>query len=374
MAPGDVYKRLFGVPLACVLGERLVGRTHSKSRLGRDLGFTLVEVSITLAIVGMLTLILTAVISLALVQTPKITAIQSIENQQQLARYWLIRDANSASVYTPGSGTTYGTFTWTDYTSLTGVTYSVAYTYDSAIKALIRTETIGGVAQQGTQVAAEIQNQSDVVFTWNQAQQKITVNVTPTILEAKAVGDISRTSTLVAFLRYSPELAVFPPSAAGVPTPLPGSAFYNVAANPTVLTGTYVSGNAASLSSIDSTFYVVSSSSGNPKEATFEVYSQTITSPTTINNIQIIWAGKASANNVSINFYFKATSGASYSSSVDAGFQITSLNTTTTFSMFLSESQVSAVNASRVVYLKVNAQGNAAYNLSTDQIQFVASP
>lgn len=59
-----------------------------------------------------------------------------------------------------------------------------------------------------TQVTADILNQGDVSFSYDSAQKKITVIITPTIQEAPAIGDISRTATLVAFLRTAAQPVV----------------------------------------------------------------------------------------------------------------------------------------------------------------------
>lgn len=337
-------------------------------------GFTLLEVVISLAIMGILIGSLAAAISLTVAQAPKNGAILSVEDRQQLARYWLTRDANSAEAFTPGSGTTYGTLTWHDYSVASTNTYQATYYYDSALQALMRSDSLNGVTQSTVQVASDIQQESDVTFVWSQGQSKITVTLKPTVQEAPSIGDISRTATLVAYLRYKAENVSVPPALTPVPTPVPGSVTYYVAADPTVLLGTYVSGNAASLTSSDNNFYVVNSTTGSPKEVTYEVHSQTMTSPTTISNLQVIWVGQVTANSVAMTFYVKASAGASYPAGADAGFTFTQTGTNNSFSFYLTAAEVSAVNSSKVVYLKVDAQRSASYTVSTDQILFIASP
>ncbi|MBI2865742.1 MAG: prepilin-type N-terminal cleavage/methylation domain-containing protein [Chloroflexi bacterium] len=335
-------------------------------------GFTLVEVVIALAVTGLLVTTLVAALSLTLTQVPKEGAKLSVENRIQLARYWLTRDANSAEGYTTGTSPMYGTYTWEDYTGETTVTYQAIYYYNPTLKALMRQEKMDGVVQSTVQVAADIQQESHVAFAWSPAQSKVTVTLTPTVLEAPAIGDITRTATVVAWLRYESEPLVSPPGDAPIPPPPPGSEFYYVAANPTVLTGTYVSGNAASLQSVDTDFYIVNSTTGGTKAVAWEAYSQTMSTPATISQIEIRFTGKANRTNVSMNFFVKDASG--YPTVADSGFTFTQADTETTHSFYLDPDKVSYINGTRVVYLKVTADGSANFTLSSNQVVFIASP
>jgi prepilin-type N-terminal cleavage/methylation domain-containing protein len=168
-------------------------------------GFTLIEVMLGLAIAGLLATGLVASLRLLLTQAPESSAKLAVESRHQLARYWLTRDANSAEDFTPGVSPTYGTFTWRDFSGESTNTYLVRYFYDSTIKAVMREEKKNNVTQSTDQIAADILLVGDSTFTWNPGQRKITVAVTPTIQEALTVGDISRTATLVAWLRFEGE-------------------------------------------------------------------------------------------------------------------------------------------------------------------------
>jgi hypothetical protein len=147
-----------------------------------------------------------------------------------------------------------------------------------------------------------------------------------------------------------------------------------VAANPTLLAGSLVSGNAASLNDADTNFYIVDSSGGSPKEVIYEVFSQTMTSPSTIAQVQVRWIGKLDKQPISLEFFVKTSGGASYSATPDSGFTFTEPEVEETHFFFLSPAQITAVNTSEVVYLKVRAAGSATYRLSSNQIIFVASP
>ncbi|MBI4180969.1 MAG: prepilin-type N-terminal cleavage/methylation domain-containing protein [Chloroflexi bacterium] len=88
------------------------------------------------------------------------------------------------------------------------VPYQVRYYYDSISQAVLREEKRSSVIVSVTQVAADILIQGDVSFSYDSAQKKITIIITPTVQEAPAIGDISRTATLVIFLRTAAQPVV----------------------------------------------------------------------------------------------------------------------------------------------------------------------
>ncbi len=253
--------------------------------------------------------------------------------------------------------------------SSTMSTYQVRYYYDQTLKALMREEQKDGVVQSSFQVAGDILQQGDVAFAWDQGQRKVTVTIIPTIQEALAIGDVTRTATLVEFLRFKGQQPVPAPADIAIPTPVPGSAIYFVAADPTLLTGSLVSGNSLSLLDIDSNYYVVD---GSSKVVSFEVYSQTMNSPSPISQIEVRYTGQADKNNVSVNFFVKDASG--YPSVADSGFTFTVTDTDNTRYFYLNPSQLSFVNTTKVVFLKVEAGASATFRLSSNQILFIASP
>lgn len=353
---------------------------------------TLIELVIAMAIVTLLFGGMVGALGLILQKVPTGSAQLAVENQQQLARYWIIRDANSAEDFTAGSGVTYGTFSWRDYSVAPSAatptppptpiptptpavnTWAIRYYYDGTLKTLMREEKKNNVTQQTFQVAADILAQGDVTFTWNPGQLKVTVTVKPTLQEAAAIGDISRTATLVAFLRFRGESLVSVPALTPIPTPIPGSVTYTVAANPVVIAGTYVSGNAASLTTVDTDYYRVDSSTGSPKEVVWTVLSNTITSPTTIGSIQVRWSGVDDKANTSIELFVKTSAGASYGAVADAAYTSVTADVESTYFFFVPDAKVAAINTSRVIYLKARGVASANNRLSANQLIFVVSP
>lgn len=336
-------------------------------------GFTLIEVVIGLAIMGLLVSPLAATISLALAQTPRDNAKLSVENTQALARYWITKDANSADSYSEGTSPEYGTFAWRDYSGAGAPTCEVTYYYDSGSKSLMRREKRDSVVQDTSHVATDIQQAADVVFTWSPSQNKVTVTVTPTVLEASAVGDASRSASVTAYLRHEAEPAVSPPGDVPVLPPPPGSVTYYVAADPTVLTGSYVSGNSLSVRTADTDFYTVNSSTGGgTKTADWEAHGESMASPATINDVEIRFTGKVSRSGVTMQFYVADASG--YPATADSGFTFTQADTESTHTFLLDVAKVSYINSTRVVYLKVSGGGSAMFTLYSNQVLFIASP
>jgi len=332
------------------------------------------EVVLVMAIFGLLVGPLAGAIAFSLRQAPKESGKLLLENEHQLSRYWITRDANSAEKFTPLTSPQYGSLTWRDFRGATTDTYVVTYSYDSAEKALRRKEEKNGVVQSNLLVARNILQASAATFTWSPGTRKLTVSILPTIQEAHAIGDISRTGTLVTFLRYEAEAATSPPSDVAVPPPPPGSETYSVAANPTVITGTLVSGNAASLQNADTDFYVVDSASAGPatRVVSWEAVSQTMTAPATINQIEVRFTGKSDKKDVTMELFVKGISG--YDAVADSGFTFTEADTEKTHILFLDPAKVSFVNSTRVVELKVKGTLGATWRLSTNQVLFIASP
>ncbi|MBI2917367.1 MAG: hypothetical protein HYY01_05160 [Chloroflexi bacterium] len=331
------------------------------------------EVVIALGIAGLLVATLAGTLSLTVAQVPKEGAKTAVENRLELARYWVTRDANSAESYTVGTSPQYGTFAWRDFSGEATVNHQAIYYYDAALKVLLREEKRDGITQSTFQVAADIIQEGDVTFNWSPAQQKVTVVITPTIQEAHAVGDISRTGSLVAFLRYEAEGIVSPPREVPVPTPPPGSQTYYVAATPTIFTGTYVSGNAASLQTADTDYYKVDSATvGGSKVVSWEAYSQTMTAPPTMSQIEVRFTAKVNKKNVAMELFVKDAAG--YPPSADFAFTFTEQDTEETRSFYLDAATVSYINTTEVLYLKVTGTAGSSFTLDTNQVMFIAIP
>ena len=342
--------------------------------MSRQKGFTLIEAVIALAIVGFFIAVLASTIGFTMRQTPKEAGKLGVENELALARYWITRDADSAESYTPLTEPFYGSFEWQDFSGESAVTYVVTYYYDPDIQALMREEKRDGVVQSTFKVAENILQYGDVTFTWSASARKLTVNLTPTIEEAPAIGDIFRTGTIIASLRYEAEPVVSPPGEEPVSPPPPGSETYYVATDPTIITGTYISGNATSLHDADTDYYVVKAAvEGSSKIVTWECEGEDMPDPPTIDQLQVRFTAKVDKKGVAVEFYVKDGSGG-YPSTPNSGFTFTQADTETTHAFYLDAATVSYINEVRVVNLKVVGTAAAIYELSTNQVLFIASP
>ena len=84
------------------------------SKLKQQLGLSLVELTVVLAITGLISVPLTAIFRLQLRIPAKVAAEVSTTRQIQKATLLLIEDARSAQSFTPGINPVYGTFAWNE--------------------------------------------------------------------------------------------------------------------------------------------------------------------------------------------------------------------------------------------------------------------
>ncbi|MBI2847071.1 MAG: hypothetical protein HYX82_04230, partial [Chloroflexi bacterium] len=264
-------------------------------------GATLIELILSLSIAALIIPALASLVWAYIWFPPRQSDEIASFNDVEQAVYWVMRDTNAAESFTAGTLPEYGYFQWTDYTSGSAEVYKAIYYYQSG--ELLRDLKKNDVLQNTIAVAEYIASQSDASFVWSPTTYSVTVSVTSTVQGANSTQSTTYSDTFNAFLRTSSEGAVSPPGLTPIPTPPPGSVTYSVAADPVLIYGTWVSGNAASLQDGDSVYYTVSSASvGGAKEVTYTVYSQTITSPATINQIEVRWSGKSSRNSTGMQF------------------------------------------------------------------------
>lgn len=339
-------------------------------------GFTLLEMVIGLAIMGLLMTTIAAAVSVTMQFAPRQANKLSVEEDLAFARYWLTRDANAAESFTPLSTPQYGYLQRRDFSAEAMVTYKVTYSYDSATDSLIREERLDGVIQTSLPVARRILNQSDVQFSWYPAVYKLVVAVTSTIEDAPGVGTNSRSETVIATLRPREESAVSPPGDVPIPPPPPGSQTYYVSGEPTIVSGSLASGSGASLHDVDQSYYMVNSATvSGSKVVNWWCVSESMSAPPTISQIEVRFTGKASSKNITMEFFVK-DSDAGFPLTAASGFTFTQADTDTTRSFYLDAAALAYVTSlpQRQVTLKVVATGSATFSLSADQAIFIASP
>jgi type II secretory pathway component PulJ len=108
----------------------------------------------------------------------------AVQNSLGNASLWLGRDATEAGSFSPGSGSTYGTF-------ITGEpSIKFRYSYDAGQRALVRESLLDDAVETTQAVARNIESQSDVVFSVDNALLTITITAT------SPDGNVSETTTL----------------------------------------------------------------------------------------------------------------------------------------------------------------------------------
>lgn len=144
-------------------------------------GATLVELIVALTI----STIVLAVITTAIVQFYGLTrwgnAQLLLENDFQTANLWLGRDIAEAATFTPGSGLTYGTFSWPDGSN------QYRYAYDPGAQALTREHLQGGSTVSVITAARHVAAQGDISISVSGGLVTVTLTLTE--------GDVSETRT-----------------------------------------------------------------------------------------------------------------------------------------------------------------------------------
>ena len=335
-------------------------------------GFTLIEIVVSLAIVGIFVVIISGTLTLALTQGPKHGAQLNIEGQQMTFRYWLQKDANSAQGFTQSVSPTYGTFTWQDFSPATTVTYQARYYYDGTLDAVMRELSQDTVVQDTFQVASGVLAEGNAVFTLSTDERYITVVLTNTVEEAPGVGDVARTGTHVGFFRYLGEQVLTPPGPTPTNTPNQVPTNNPVIVLPAMITGSYVSGAASSLTTNDNNFHVASSQLCIGTQTVAWEAAVTITSPVTIDSLITTFRAKANVPNVTLKFYVKTASG--YNASPDWTFLMTQSGREKETAFDVPPTYEAYINAQDAITVKVEATASLSFQLSSDEMWHLAVP
>lgn len=340
----------------------------------RQKGFTLLEILIGLALSSLVLVALGNAMRLFIFlpqqSSDKMTAIRDLEQ----ASSWITLDANMTQTFTSLSSPQYGRFDWTDRTGASPVSYSALYYYESG--QLMRQESINGVVQSTIAISRNITGPNDILFQWSPSTYALSLTITSSVQGDTSVSTTAYTGTINATLRYLAELTVSQPGDVPIYPPPPGSETYFLGVTPTILQGTLASGNLASLQSPDQNFFQVTSTGGVNKEVIWHSQSQSMSAPTTINDIEVRYTGKSSRANTSLQFFVVDPNTGDFSTAPASGFTHTVADTVETHNFFLDAPVVSYINqpSVRVVKLKIDSSANAVFDLYSDYVLFIASP
>jgi hypothetical protein len=166
---------------------RGIGRAPTWARLGRlarsEDGVSLPEILVATVIAASVAGLLGTTVYQFFRATTDGRNHLAVQNSLRTASLWLGRDATEAQSFSPGSGTTYGTF-------ITGEpSIKFRYSYDAGEKALVREALLNDVPQTTQAVARDIQSQGDVVFSVNGGL--LTISMTATSPDGVASEDMA---------------------------------------------------------------------------------------------------------------------------------------------------------------------------------------
>ena len=180
---------------------------------------TLVEVAVTLAIFGIVLPVVGGILWQFQTTPSRNSARLPIQQEMRVATTWIRLDANKAQSFEAGTGDTYGTFRWLDFSTFPATRYKVVYTWDEGTEVnpaatasplnygiLHRQPSTDGVAEAKIPLIRHLAATTDATFTIDEevheansesTKRVLTVNMTATI-DAGADGTLQESTTLTA--------------------------------------------------------------------------------------------------------------------------------------------------------------------------------
>ena len=183
-------------------------RGMGSNKTGRQVGVTLLEVIVGLAIMGLIMVPLAGIINQFIFVPGQWSASVTMMNNTRAAVRWIAEDARQATTFTSSTDPEYGTFTWTDRTLFPIATHTARYFFSDSDGRLMREETVHGRSQT-TLVTDHIQEYGDVSI--QESDGVVRASVTST---ADAI-----VSTMTRHVPITAEMR--PESPAAQPTPPP---------------------------------------------------------------------------------------------------------------------------------------------------------
>ncbi|MFC1925597.1 type II secretion system protein J [Chloroflexota bacterium] len=177
-------------------------------RKKRQAGYTLIEMVVVMTLLGLTIAPMAAIIyQLVWIPAERSDTLTVLQDLRQAVR-WITEDTRQATTFNPGTEPDYGTFSWTDRSSGSAVSYTVRYYYSSSDKRLMREETIDG-SPKTVLVSDNVDEYNDISF--EETDGLLSASVTATI--DSSWDTITRTGSLKAQMR--------PEASASDPTPPP---------------------------------------------------------------------------------------------------------------------------------------------------------
>jgi len=195
--------------------------------LTRQVGNTLIELTVALAITGIIAVPLTGAMSAQLSIPAKITRRVAATSEELSSTLVISEDAAVAQSFTPGTGSDYGTFAWSEFSVDTPIPTSSRYTFTGG--AAFRVVERSGEVTSPQLVVGGIKNKDDITFThilpkwdydaitktWSYTEGKIVISIIKT--RETEEGEASTTQQrFVADFRPEIERPVVPPPPSNV--------------------------------------------------------------------------------------------------------------------------------------------------------------
>ena len=256
-------------------------------RLKDSRGYTLLEVSVVLAISAVLVVPLSAILITQLRVPVKISAELESSLQVQNAIQILAEDALVARSFSAGADPDYGTFSWFEFSAQSPIPVTARYVFEDG--AVARELVRQGETTTPQVVINGVAEYDDVTFdytapawaydslsrTWSYTEGKIVVTMVTTHDAGGGFDDIVSTSTLEVDFRPQLDLPAPLPDRLVPPDPPANLVEFRIAGDPTLLIGVFVSGDGTDLTFDDANYYVARAS-GAPRTLAYEATSEVV--------------------------------------------------------------------------------------------------
>jgi len=356
----------------------------------RQVGNTLVELTVALAITGIVAVPLTGIMSQQLSVPGKIFRRVTTDQQELKSNLMLAEDAAKAqSFFAVEEPLDYGTLSWFELTGDSPVAVSARYFWDPINQAVVRMLTIGGVEATSYLVVANIAKYSDVSFqhiapswqfdpvtkSWSYTEGKLEVAITQTREAGTGADELISTVRLVTDFRPQIDLPAPLPGRLAPPAPALNQVAFRVSGDPTLTSGKLHGGGGRELFFNDA-LYLDVDGAGAPKTIVWEATSEPI-DYASITSITVEFTGQVDKAGVTQEFFIynpgdPDNTGGGYDPLPDVTTLYTSPNLDQTVKFEFSDLDVGYVDSlgRKVAKVKMRATLTGKFKHRADQLVF----
>ncbi len=355
--------------------------------LRKQSGFTLLEMSVVLAVLSIIMVPIVSIIASQLRVPVKILSELTASQQIQNASVLITDDASVARTFTPETDPNYGTFSSFEFSSKSPIPVNVKYYWSNS--QVLRIVDRGGEISPPQVVVSGVTQYGDVNFqytpsswtyqpvpkTWAYTQGQVKVLVVTTNEAGAAFPDTVFTARLSANLRPEIDRPVPIPGGLQPPPPPANQVGFRISGNPNLLVGSVVSGSGQSLTYDDSNYYRTRAT-GSPRTITWEATSEVI-DYTTITDITVELTAQVNSTGVTQQLFVynptdPAHTNGGYDTSPDQAITYSTSGTDVTIIFTLSADDVAYVNSlgTKVVTIKMSMTSTSPFDHFGDKLVF----